>query len=81
MRKSLQHGSNMITIMLWAYSASKDLKIPKKVWSPLQHQVAYSYVEEGFMPQKGILDKLNNYNNLVSIFTIKVIDVKAFDNN
>ncbi len=84
MHKTLQCGSNMIAIMLWTYSASKDFKKSKKgfitfiISSHIFLCRRHIYVSKGFKT----LNRLDNCNNLVSIFTIKVTHVvKVLNSN
>jgi len=84
MHKTLKCGCNMITIMLWAYNASKDLKKSKKNLIAFIISSHIFQCKSKISTSKGleISNGLYNYNNSTSMFIVKVIIiVKLFNNH
>jgi len=84
MHKTLKHGCNMITMMLWAYNASKDLKKSKKCLITFITSSHIFQCKSKISTSKGLetSNKLYDCNNSTSMLIVKVITiVKAFNNH
>jgi hypothetical protein len=82
--KAMKHGSNMITIMLWAHNASKDLKKSKKglITFITPSHIFLCKIKIYASKRLKSSDRLDTSNNSTSMFIVKVIAiVKVFDNN